>query len=228
MDIEYFKHKLLELKEDTENRLKHMDIYDINKGQRDAIEELSLYDNHPGDIGTETYEQEKNYALVAHEKHILKEINDALERIDKGSYGICRHCGKPIEEERLDALPYASLCIECEKQNEVHLHELDLSGRPVEEDAISPGYGFNDRSVKRDTEFDAEDSWQAVARYSIPDSDPSFGTGDYIGVLDDEETGIVESVEQISNEEYRATFSPGEKKDNEMRNPADIIDDGGE
>ncbi|WP_035171802.1 TraR/DksA C4-type zinc finger protein [Caldanaerobius polysaccharolyticus] len=201
MNLEYYKNKLLKIKKDIEDRINRMDVYDVNKGQRDAIEELSLYDNHPADIGTETYEQEKNYALLAHENRILKEVNDALKRIEEGSYGICNHCGKPIEEERLKAIPYASLCIECEKQNEVHLNELDLSGRPVEEYALSPGYGFNDRSKQNKVEFDAEDSWQAVARYSIPDGDPSKGTGDYIGVIDDEEIGVVEPVDKISEDE---------------------------
>jgi len=58
-------------------------------GLRDSINELSMYDNHPADIGTETFERSKDIGLKDLAQRQIKEINDALGRITEGNYGIC-------------------------------------------------------------------------------------------------------------------------------------------
>ena len=62
---------------------------------------------------TETLELEKRLGLENRMRQEIAAIDHTLEKIDKGTYGICDNCGKPIAEERLEALPQASLCIEC-------------------------------------------------------------------------------------------------------------------
>lgn len=69
--------------------------------------------NHPGDNATETMEREKDRALGENIHALLSQIDDALARMDAGTYGVCDNCRKPIGEARLEALPYATLCIEC-------------------------------------------------------------------------------------------------------------------
>lgn len=70
-------------------------------------------DQHLADAATETYDRELGDSLEENSEQVLGEIDAALRRIDEGTYGICTNCGKPIPEERLEALPWASLCIDC-------------------------------------------------------------------------------------------------------------------
>jgi DnaK suppressor protein len=70
------------------------------------------------DIGTEAYEQELTLDLLCNEKEVLEQIEAALERIADGSYGRCEACGKSIPKARLDAIPYAALCVKCASQQE--------------------------------------------------------------------------------------------------------------
>ena len=68
--------------------------------------------DHLADSATETYLRELDGGLEETAGHVLLEIEDALARIDDGTYGVCSACGGPIGEERLEAVPYATLCIE--------------------------------------------------------------------------------------------------------------------
>jgi DnaK suppressor protein len=67
--------------------------------------------DHLADSASETYMRELDEGLEENAEHILLEIDDALERIENGTYGLCADCGGPIGEERLLAVPYATLCI---------------------------------------------------------------------------------------------------------------------
>ena len=73
------------------------------------------WDGHLGDAATETHDREVDYGLEENADQVLGEIDAALKRIDEGTYGTCEVCGKPIGEERLEALPWADLCIDCAK-----------------------------------------------------------------------------------------------------------------
>jgi DnaK suppressor protein len=68
--------------------------------------------DHLADSATETFMRELDEGLEDNAEHLIAEIDDALHRIDDGSYGQCAACGKPIGEERLEAIPYAKLCID--------------------------------------------------------------------------------------------------------------------
>lgn len=71
--------------------------------------------NHMADDATEVSEQAKTLALKRHLEGMLKEIDRAIARAEKGTYGICERCKNPISEERLEVLPSARLCIDCAK-----------------------------------------------------------------------------------------------------------------
>jgi DnaK suppressor protein len=83
----------------------------------DAGEETA-YDNHLGDTATETYDRELDYTLEENSGHLLAEIDAALKRIEDGTYGTCTNCGTRIPEERLEARPWATLCIRCQRDRE--------------------------------------------------------------------------------------------------------------
>jgi DnaK suppressor protein len=80
--------------------------------------EDAVYDNHLADTATETYDRELDYTLEENSEHVLAEIDGAIDRIDNGTYGTCRSCGQQIAEERLEARPYATLCIDCQRLRE--------------------------------------------------------------------------------------------------------------
>ncbi|MBW3576450.1 MAG: TraR/DksA C4-type zinc finger protein [Actinobacteria bacterium] len=63
------------------------------------------------DTGTATSERERAQSLALNARRILVQIDDALRRMGAGTYGLCERCGKPIEPARLEALPYATLCL---------------------------------------------------------------------------------------------------------------------
>jgi DnaK suppressor protein len=68
--------------------------------------------DHLADSATETYLRELDGGLEENAEHLLVEIEAALQRIEEGTYGLCSECGRPIGEERLEAVPYATLCID--------------------------------------------------------------------------------------------------------------------
>jgi RNA polymerase-binding protein DksA len=70
------------------------------------------------DIGTDAYEQELTLGLLGNEEEVLQQIDAALVRIENGSYGKCEECGRGIAKARLDAVPYAALCVHCASQQE--------------------------------------------------------------------------------------------------------------
>ena len=78
--------------------------------------ELSSIDNHIGDIGTDVYMNDMDNSLIAHEKYVLDEINEALDKISDGSYGVCTNCHNKIEKERLEIIPETTLCSSCAKE----------------------------------------------------------------------------------------------------------------
>ena len=75
-------------------------------------------DNHLAETATVTLDREIDYTLEENDEHVLAEIDAALARIQEGTFGVCANCGTPIPEERLRALPYATLCIDCRRKEE--------------------------------------------------------------------------------------------------------------
>ena len=88
----------------------------IQREQDEAVSdtggELSSVDQHPGDSGTETFEMEKNVSLLEQVDDELLEVEAAVQRLERGTYGTCQVCGRPIGDERLEAMPAARFCIE--------------------------------------------------------------------------------------------------------------------
>ena len=74
---------------------------------RDMVGELSLADNHPADLASENFERSKEISLQEQSYNRLRQVEEALKRIEEGTYGICRRCGADIGRERLEALPEA-------------------------------------------------------------------------------------------------------------------------
>ena len=117
IETDRFREALLE--ERTRVQAAIQNLHDENPGTlaEDAGEETA-YDNHLADTATETYDRELDYTLEENSEHVLEEIKAALKRIEEGTYGMCTNCGKQIAEARLEALPWATLCIDCQRDRE--------------------------------------------------------------------------------------------------------------
>ncbi|HZK55513.1 MAG TPA: TraR/DksA C4-type zinc finger protein, partial [Desulfosporosinus sp.] len=141
----------------------------LNGDMRESLGELSLIDNHPADIATEVYERSRDVALHDRLIHRVEAIDVALQRFDKGEYGTCEHCNRDIPFDRLEALPYTTVCTECSHEEEME-EQHSLHRDPVENELQNRPFSrtFNDDTDR--VEFDGEDSWQAVARYGTSDS----------------------------------------------------------
>ena len=75
-------------------------------------------DNHLGETATATLDREIDYSLEENSEQVLRAIDRALQRIHEGSFGVCETCGRVIAEERLEAIPYATQCIDCRRKGE--------------------------------------------------------------------------------------------------------------
>lgn len=79
---------------------------------------LSSVPLHMADLGTENYDQEFTLGLIENEQGTLELINEALDRVERGTFGQCGECGEPIAKLRLQAIPYARHCIRCARKLE--------------------------------------------------------------------------------------------------------------
>ena len=91
---------------------------EASKNPREASGDLSSYTVHMADMSADTYERELAMNIVSNEQEVLYQIDEALKRIDEGTYGSCQQCAKPIALSRLRAVPYTSLCISCQRAKE--------------------------------------------------------------------------------------------------------------
>ena len=112
IDTENFRVQLLTERERVQNAIAH--LRDDHPGSLDdEVEESSpTNDNHLGETATATLNREIDYTLGENSEQVLSEIEAALKRIEDGTYGTCTACGREIAPERLEAHPWASLCIE--------------------------------------------------------------------------------------------------------------------
>ena len=93
-------------------------LHDENQSSLTDGDEEETFDNHLGDAATITFDREMDYSLEENSGHVLAAIDEALKRIDEGTFGTCARCGKPIAEARLEAMPYATKCIDCKRLEE--------------------------------------------------------------------------------------------------------------
>ncbi len=111
-DIKRFQKMLLDKRQEIIGNVNEMKDEALNKSRLDAAGDLSSMPIHMADIGTDNYEQEFTLGLMDSERKLLREIDDAMQRIEDRKYGICEGTDKPIPKARLEAQPWARYCIE--------------------------------------------------------------------------------------------------------------------
>lgn len=112
-----YKASLLRHKEKLLEEIRHI-TKDASTSHKDVSGGISTYTYHMADVASDHYERELSLNIATTEQKLLYEIDEALKRIEEKSYGNCLDCDKPIAPRRLKAVPYASLCITCQRLRE--------------------------------------------------------------------------------------------------------------
>lgn len=199
-----------------ENRLKaqikELSDSGLRAGARDAVQELSMYDNHPADSATETFERGKDIGLKDNLKILLEKTRDAIDRIDRGEWGRCERCGATIEPARLEAMPMTTMCMRCKRDQE---SVPKASARPMEEGVIEPPFGHPHLEVPDSVAYDGVDTWEDVARHGssyTPQDQPGSVDYDHIYLEEPPDSGVVDEVEGIAGSDHTVIHDEERKR----------------
>ena len=113
-DLSLHRERLLALRARLQGDMTQMEDNALNKDHN----KTTSMPNHMAELGSGNFDQELTLSLLGSENEALDQIEAAIERIEDGSYGQCEECGVKIPESRLEAIPYAALCVQCASQRE--------------------------------------------------------------------------------------------------------------
>lgn len=116
--MQQYKKRLLALKARLAGDIEHIAKDTLSQPQREAAGDLSSHAYHMADMATDNYNQEFSLNIASAEQRTLLEIDEAMKRIEEGVYGVCEACGQAIAQRRLQAVPYARLCVKCQEASE--------------------------------------------------------------------------------------------------------------
>jgi len=117
-ELNEFKKIILKRKEEIDDEIKHISNDTLKKSQKDASGDISGYTYHMADVATDNYDREFSLGLASNDRQSLYDLNDALKRIEDGTFGICEDCKRLITKIRLKAVPQARLCVKCQEKRE--------------------------------------------------------------------------------------------------------------
>ena len=116
VDIEHFRRRLLDERTRVREAIDY--LHEEHPGSMEDETQEIMSDNHLADVATITVDREIDYTLEENEGRVLAAIDEALNRIEDGTFGTCRGCGDEIAVERLEAVPYTTQCIDCKRKEE--------------------------------------------------------------------------------------------------------------
>ena len=117
-DLKEFKKIVLKKKEEILDDFQHISNDTLRKSQKEASGDISGYTYHMADVASDNYDREFSLGLASNERKFLNELDEALNRIEDGTFGICDDCRGQITKIRLKAVPSARLCIKCQEKRE--------------------------------------------------------------------------------------------------------------
>lgn len=117
-DLSEFKKIILKRKDEILEGIKHISEDTLKKSQKDASGDISGYTYHMADVATDSYDREFSLGLATNERETLYELDDALKKIEDGTFGVCEECKVLITNVRLKAVPFARLCVRCQEKRE--------------------------------------------------------------------------------------------------------------
>ncbi|AQQ51863.1 TraR/DksA C4-type zinc finger protein [Planococcus lenghuensis] len=171
--LKEFKERLENNLKDLEERIQHREEFNTN--------ELSQYDNHPGDNATQLFDKERGLAITEFKQEEIDDTRAALQAIEDGTYGKCAVCGREIQYDRLDILPTALTCIDHADQ------QPDMNTRPGEEDIMEP---MTDQPVEKEDDRlrDFNNSFEEVEDFGSSDTPQDQPNEDQENFYDDNDT----------------------------------------
>ncbi len=113
-DYKYFESLLLSERKKVLQNLKNIDTSNLAEQNSGTGEDISDY----AETGTDAFDIQIALSIASGESQLLQEIEDALERLKKNTFGICEMCKEPIARKRLEAIPHARYCIQCQSEYE--------------------------------------------------------------------------------------------------------------
>jgi DnaK suppressor protein len=143
-ELASFRELLVEKLKEIIGDVNHIESGALKTSRQDSAGDLSSMPIHMADIGSDNYEQEFSLGLMDSERKIVREIYEAIKRIEEGTYGICEGTGEPIPKIRLKGIPWTRYCLK--------FAELVEKGL-----AIEPDHAFMDESDLGDDEEDTDD-----------------------------------------------------------------------
>ena len=117
-ELKEYKDRLLILRARLRGDVSQLADAALRKNRTEANGDLSSMPIHMADIGSDNFEQEFTLSLMENDEDVLQQIEGALERIEENSFGQCEECGAKIPKARLNAIPYAALCVKCASHQE--------------------------------------------------------------------------------------------------------------
>jgi DnaK suppressor protein len=117
-ELQVYKDQLLVLRARLRGDVTQLANSALRKSRSESNGDLSSMPIHMADIGSDNFEQEFTLSLMETDGGTLDQIEASLERIEEGTYGQCEECGVKIPKTRLNAIPYATLCVRCAEQQE--------------------------------------------------------------------------------------------------------------
>jgi DnaK suppressor protein len=118
LELKAYRERLLGLRARLRGDVTQMAESALKKNRTEGTGDLSSMPIHMADLGSDNFEQEFTLSLMETEEGTLERIESALERIEEGSYGVCEECGLKIPKKRLNAIPFAVMCVKCASQYE--------------------------------------------------------------------------------------------------------------
>lgn len=157
-DFTFHRERLLALRARLQGDMTQMEDNALNKDHN----KTTSMPNHMAELGSGNFDQELSLSLLGSEKDALDQIGGALKRIEDGSFGECEECGMKIPKARLEAIPYAALCVQCASQR-----EKGQRGCKPKEEALASG-------ARASVSFQADGEAAAESTCHPPQSENGF------------------------------------------------------
>lgn len=211
-DPQYWQRRIAAEEQRLRRTIRAIEDRGLSMTQGDAYGESAMYDNHPADVGSETFEREKDLGLKLGAVARLERLGHARERLRQGVYHRCELCGGPIDPERHEAMPDATLCIDCQTRRDAEPEQRD---RPIEEELLYPPFGRTWLDGTGAVGYDGEDTWQDVANYGTSETPQDVpGATNYEDMYTSaEDQGVVQAVEAMVDQDGEPIIREGEGAD---------------
>lgn len=159
--------KITEIKREQQHLVQSLEA-ERDETLTESLGELSSLDQHASDLGTELNERQKEQGFIQQAEYTIQQCDEALDKMQQGTYGLCERCNVPIDRERLISQPFASRCMPCqmkeEEENENVPNEY-VARQDVRTAALQHELADDDDESAEQLTIGDDDAWEIVSRY---------------------------------------------------------------